>query len=388
MLRKILIGLALLLIAAIVIVFGILPGRLEMAANKVLVSPPYLADEAARKLHGKLFVADLHADSLLWNRNLLYRSQRGQVDVPRLVEGGVGLQAFTIVSKSPRGQNIESNSGDTDNITLLAIINMWPLRTWTSLKERALFQAGMFHKYAAESGGKLTVIKSSGDMAAYLAKRATAKGITAGFLGVEGAQVLEGKLENVDVMFQAGIRMMSPAHFFDSDIGGSAHGMAKGGLTPLGREVLKRMELLGMVVDLAHASSQTIDDALSIATRPVVVSHTGVRGTCDNQRNLSDDQLRRIAANGGLIGVGYWETAVCGRDTAAIVRAIRHAVMVAGVEHIALGSDFDGAVTEPFDTTGLPMLAQALIQEGFTEGDIARIMGGNVRDFVLKNFPR
>ena len=388
MLRKTVIGLALLLIAAIVIVFGILPGRLEMASNKVLVKPPYVVDEAARKLHAGLFVAVLHADSLLWNRNLLYRSPRGQVDIPRLVEGGVGLQAFTIVSKSPRGQNIESNSGSTDNITLLAVISMWPLRTWTSLKERALYQAAMLHKYASESGGKLTVIKSSGDFAAYLSRRLTTKGITAGFLGVEGAQVLEGKLENVDVMFEAGIRMMSPAHFFDSEIGGSAHGLAKGGLTPLGREVIKRMESLGMLVDLAHASSQTIDDTLAIATRPLVVSHTGVRGTCDNQRNLSDDQLRRIAAKGGLIGIGYWETAVCGKDTAAIARAIRHGVAVAGIEHIALGSDFDGAVVEPFDTTGLPMVTQALIQEGFTAEDVARIMGGNVRDFVLRNFPK
>jgi len=96
-----------------------------------------------------------------------------------------------------------------------------------------------------------------------------------------------------------------------------------------------------------------ISDVLEISTRPVVVSHTGVKGTCNNARNLSDEQLKGIAKTGGIIGIGYWETAVCGRDAKAIARAIRYTANVAGVDHVALGSDFDGAVTEPFDTTGL-----------------------------------
>src|SRR5262245_62239883 len=120
---------------------------------------------------------------------------------------------------------------------------------------------------------------------------------------------------------------------------GSSHGFEKYRLTDKGRELVRQMEEKRMLVDLAHASPKTIDDVLKTATRPVVVSHTGVKGTCDNARNLSDDQLRAIARNGGIVGVGFWDTAVCGRDASAIAKAIRHAVGVMGVDHVALGSD-------------------------------------------------
>ena len=91
-----------------------------------------------------------------------------------------------------------------------------------------------------------------------------------------------------------------------NDIGGSAHGEVKGGLTAKGKAMIRLMEARKMIVDLAHASAATIDDTLAMATRPVVVSHTGVRGTCDNPRNLTDEQLKKIAATGGVIGIGYW----------------------------------------------------------------------------------
>ena len=199
--------------------------------------------------------------------------------------------------------------------------------------------------------------------------------------------MLEGRLENVDVMWDAGFRMMAPTHFFDNEVGGSAHGVTKGGLTALGRQVIARMESRGMLVDLAHASPKTIADVLALATRPVVVSHTGVRGTCDNARNLSDAELRGVAATGGVVGIGYWDTAVCGQDVAAIVRAIRHAVAVAGVDHVGLGSDFDGAVTVPFDASGLPLLTQALLAAGLSEDEVGKVMGGNVRRVLLAALP-
>src|ERR1043165_10157303 len=102
------------------------------------------------------------------------------------------------------------------------------------------------------------------------------------------------------------------------------------------------MEARGILVDLAHASPRTVDDVLAVATRPVVDSHTGLRATCDNARNLTDEQVRRVAATGGLVGIGSWGTATCGTDAAAVARSIRYAVKVAGVEHVALGSGFDG----------------------------------------------
>jgi len=163
--------------------------------------------------------------------------------------------------------------------------------------------------------------------------------------------------------------------------------VGKGGLTPGGRALVQGLEQRAMLLDLAHASEKTLDDALAMARRPVVVSHTGVRGTCDNPRNLSDAHLRGVAATGGVIGIGFWETAVCGTGPDAIARAIRHTASVAGVEHVALGSDFDGAVSTPFDAAGLAALTEALMTEGFGEAEIARIMGGNAMRVLQAGLP-
>ena len=389
MLKKILLIFAVLFIIGAAAFFFVLPKLVEMKMNRVLSASPGAASEAARNLHARLTVADLHADSLMWDRDLLERAGRGQVDVPRLVEGNVALQAFTVVTKTPRGMNIERNDDRTDNITPLVIANRWPLRTWSSLKERALYQARKLHALAEASDGRLVLIKSSADLARHLERRRGGETrLTAGLLGIEGAHALEGDPANVEVMFDAGFRMMSPTHFFDNEMGGSAHGIEKGGLTGRGREMIRRMEARGMLVDLAHASAQTIDDVLGMATRPVVVSHTGVRANCDNARNLTDDQLRRIAATGGIVGIGFWETAVCGRDARSIARAIRQAASLIGVEHVALGSDFDGAVTTPFDAAGLVLLTEALSAEGFTSDDIEKIMGANVIRLLSENLPR
>ncbi len=385
--KKILIALGVIVLLALGIFFFVLPAYVERDMNQTLNPPPYQASERAVELHKRLLVADLHADSLLWNRDLLDRATRGHVDIPRLIEGNVALQAFTIVTKTPRNMNIDSNAGDTDNITLLAVAELWPISAWSSLKERALYQARKLADTALRSGGKFTLIKTRDDLSNYLDRRLKEHEITAGFLGIEGAHALDGDVGNLDALFDAGIRMMAPTHFFDNDIGGSAHGVEKGGLTDKGREMIKRMEAKRMIVDLAHASARTIDDVLAIATRPVVVSHTGVKGTCDNNRNLSDDQLKRIAKTGGVIGIGYWDTAVCGNDAKAIARAIRYAANIVGVEHVALGSDYDGAIPAPFDTTGLVQITDALMAEGFNESEIAMIMGRNTLRLLAENLP-
>ena len=379
--------LALIVVVGAGIFFFVLPDYVADAFNEVLVDPPYEVSASAAEMHGNLTVADLHADPLLWGRDLLERADYGQVDVPRLAEGNVALQVFSVVSKTPRGLNIEENDDSTDNVTLLAIGQRWPMRTWTSLKERALYQAARLHDMAARSGGKLTIIKSKADLRAFLERRKAEPGIVAGLLALEGAQVLEGDPANVDAIFEAGYRMMSPTHFFDNEMAGSAHGLEKGGLTEAGRAMVRRMEELGMIVDVAHGSAPQIDDVLEMATRPIVVSHTGVKGTCDNNRNLSDDQLERIAANGGIVGIGYWETAICGRDAGAIVRAQRYVAGLIGAEHLALGSDFDGAVTTPFDTTGLPLITEAMLTAGFLQADIEMAMGGNQIRLLLENLP-
>jgi membrane dipeptidase len=367
--------------------FFVLPGIVEKKKNPVDTPPPYTANDRARTLHRELQVADLHADTLLWSRDPLERGDRGQVDIPRLIEGNVALQAFTIVTKSPRDQNIEHNIGDTDNITLLAIAQRWPMKSWNSLTERALYQARKLNDTARRSGGRFTVIRTGADLDAYLQRRSREPQITAGFLGIEGAHALDNHLDNIDLLFDAGIRMMAPTHFFDNEIGGSAHGVEKGGLTDKGREMIRRMEAKKMLLDLAHASSTTFDEAVAMSTRPVVVSHTGVKGTCNNTRNLSDEQLRAVARTGGMVGIGYWETAVCGRDAAAVARAIIHAARVAGIEHVGLGSDYDGSVAAPFDTTGAVLVTEALLQQGMTEDDVRLVMGGNALRLLRQVLP-
>jgi membrane dipeptidase len=385
--KKLALGLLLILLVGLAILFFVVPAHLEKGRNVTLNPPPYTASDRARELHKRLLIADLHADSLLWNRDLTERSARGHLDVPRLIEGNVALQAFTAVTKTPRDMNIENNTGDTDNITLLAIAQRWPIASWSSLKERAIYQAGKLRDTAARSGGKLWLIKTAAELQSYLDRRREQPAMTAGFLGIEGAHALDGDVANIDVLFDAGFRMMAPTHFFDNDIGGSAHGVEKGGLTDKGREMIHRMEQKHMIVDLAHASPKTLDDVLGIATRPVVVSHTGVKGTCDNTRNLSDEQIKAIARNGGVIGIGYWDTATCGQDAKAIARAIRYTANLIGVAHIGLGSDYDGAITAPFDTTGLVQITDALLGEGFSESEIEMIMGGNVIRLLKENLP-
>ncbi len=377
-----------LFILCIVVVFFLtIPRLVDEDQNKVVKEPPYAASERALDLHKQLTIADLHADSLLWGRDLLERSTYGHVDIPRLADGNVALQVFSLPTKSPAGLNIESNGDKNDQIFWLAIVDRWPPRTWNSLTERALYQARRLHGFARGSHGGFVVIENSTDLSSYLERRRLNGRLTAGLLSIEGAHALDGKLENLDVLYRAGYRMMSPSHFFDNDIGGSSAGVHKTGLTDKGREWVRQMEARHMIVDLAHASARTIDDVLAIANRPVVVSHTGVKGTCNNNRNLSDDQIRAVAAKGGLIGIGYWDTATCGTDARAIVKAMRYVSDRVGVEHVALGSDFDGATTAPFDTTGLVEITDAMLEAGYSEQEIRAIMGENVMKFLKENLP-
>ena len=207
-------------------------------------------------------------------------------------------------------------------------------------------------------------------------------------MALEGAHALEGKAENLQGLFDAGYRVFGLAHFFDNEVSGSMHGMEKYGLTELGREVVREAESLGMVIDLAHASPAAISDALDQATQPVIVSHGGVRATCDVNRNLTDEQILRIAENGGLIGIGYWDAAICDTTPAGIVAAMMHVRDLVGVSYLALGSDFDGAVLTRFDTSQLAVITQALMDADFSEEEIAAIMGGNAIRLFYQLLPR
>ena len=375
--RKILLGGLTLLILAAILFFTLAPGIVEREMNRV-VAVPLKVTQRAQALHAKLQIADMHADTLLWQRSLLDRSSRGQVDLPRLQAGNYALQVFSSVTKTPKGQNYESNPSNTDNITALAIADLQPPRTWGSLLQRSLWHAQKLDRYAAASNGQLRVIRDARDLDHLLADRAKGTKVVGGMLSVEGLQDIEGKLSNLDVLYAAGFRMAGLAHFFDNEIAGSMHGTTKGGLTPLGRQVVRRMEAIGMVVDIAHSSHATIAEVLAMARRPVVASHGGVQATCKVNRNLTDEEIRGIARTGGVIGIGYWDAAICSTRPDDAAKAIAHVRDLVGIDHVGLGSDFDGAVTTGFDASQLAAVTQALIDRGFSDGDVAKVMGGNV----------
>ena len=385
--RKLLLSLLIVLLIGSALVFS-LPSLLDRQMNSVESPAPYPASAPAEQLHQTLFIADLHDDALLWERDLLGRYNFGHSDLPRMLEARVGLQVFSTVTKTPRGINYERNSGDSDNITLLAMAQRWPRATWSSLLQRALYQAQKLGEASANSQGRLVMIETRDDLASFIQAWQQDPQRLAAILATEGLQPIEGQLENVDRLYAAGFRIAGLVHFFDNEVGGSAHGLEKGGLTALGRQVVKRLEEKAMLIDLAHASRPLIDDVLAMATRPVLVSHTGVEGTCPGTRNLSDKHLQGIAATGGVIGIGYWETAVCATSVDAIVQAIRYTADKVGVQHVALGSDFNGTVHTPFDVTGLPQLTQGLLEAGFSHGEIAAIMGGNVQRLLLASLPQ
>ena len=363
----------------------IVPKIIDKSHNKIRITGPYQVSDQAQNLYNSLdFIADMHCDALLWKRNLLNDNDYGQVDIPKLLKANVGIQSFTIVTKSPKGQNFDKNTGESDNITALYLVQGRPTN---SLTKRAVYQCESLFEFAKKSDSQFRVITSSSGFEEYLSDRKSNKNIAAGFLGVEGAHALDGKLENVQVLFDNGVRMMAPTHFFDNKLGGSAHGVTGNGLSDFGKAVIKKMVALDMIIDIAHASPNIIDEILKITNRPIVSSHTGVKGTCDNVRNLSDKHLKAIANSGGLISIAMFEQAVCGTDAAATAKAIKYASDLVGVKYVALGSDFDGSVTTPFDITGLPLIVEELLKLNFSEYEIKMIMGENVKRFLLKNLP-
>lgn len=346
--------------------------------NRVHPTASSPVSQRAAALHDASTVVDLHSDALLWSRNLALRSRRGHVDLPRLREGGVTLEVFSTTTSFPIVASIDTTSPHwPDAVTLLAVASLWPPRTWTSLEARVLRQAAALDRLARESDGRFVEVRSRADLERLLARHAADHRVVGGLLDIEGAHALGDGLAALDRVEAAGVRMIGLAHFYDNAFAGSAHGVAKKGLTDLGRTLVREMERRGIVVDLAHSSPATIADVLAMATRPLVASHTGVRGTCDNARNLSDEQLRGVARLGGVVGIGFWETAACGLAPADVARAVKYAVDLIGDDHVGLGSDFDGAVTTGFDAAGLPGLTQALVDAGIPEASLPKILGGN-----------
>lgn len=227
--KRIILGVvALLAVIAIAVLFYVIPVRIDAEGNAVTAHAPYDISPEARALHDTLDVADLHSDMLLWMRNPARRNNRGQTDLPRLREGGAALQVFATVTKSPPALNYEENTADGDDITALAIVQRWPVDSWGSIRNRALYQAGRLRRLD-ERDDRFTVVRTRGDLEAVLAARAADRNVLGGILATEGAHPLEADLANIDVLWEAGFRMMGLQHFFDNALGGSLHGVSGAG---------------------------------------------------------------------------------------------------------------------------------------------------------------
>lgn len=366
---------------------AVVPPMLDARMNPVREHAPYAVSPAAAALHASVPVADLHADTLLWARDPAKRHTRGHTDLPRLREGSVFLQVFTAVTKSPSGLNYDENdAGASDDITKLAIAQRWPRRTWSSLEERARYQAARLARVAAADEA-FEIVRTRTDLAAALARRESVPATMVGILGTEGAHPLEGDIAAVERLFADGYRVMGLQHFFDNALGGSLHGRSGEGLTAFGREAVAEMDRLGIVVDVAHSSEAVVRDVLAQTTRPVIVSHTGFEGHCSSPRNIPDALIAQIASRGGLIGVGYWRDVICDDSPAGIADAIAYGVATFGAEAIALGSDFDGTVTTALDASELAAITQALMDRGMTEAEIRGVIGENAVRFFAANLP-
>lgn len=363
--------------AAAIGFFGIAPGYVEGSMNQIDGKPLIKVSDEAKALHKTLTIVDLHSDTLMWNRDLNERASRGHMDVPRLQSGNVALQLFSSVSKTPKNQNYDGNGADTDNITLLTIAQLQPVKTWNSLVERSLYHAQKRDVAVAGSKGMVKAVNTSVQLDSLLAARGKDPRPVGAMLTIEGLQNLEGKASNLDRLYAAGFRMAGLTHFFDNELAGSMHGLKKGGLTPFGRDIVRRMEAKGMIIDIAHLSHTGVAEILAMAKRPVVSSHGGVQATCKVNRNLTDDEIRGVAKTGGVIGIGYWDAAICNTSPRAAAKAMKHVRDLVGIEYVALGSDYDGATTVRFDTSQLAQVTQALMDEGFTADEIRAVMGGN-----------
>ncbi|NPA43254.1 MAG: amidohydrolase family protein [Chlorobi bacterium] len=367
-----------------------LPEYMLAAYNRPVMRGPYPppADPRVRALWDSLpFTADWHGDALLWGTSLNRTHKGGMVNIPWLRETKPHLQMFTIVTKVPHRLSYARNSSEGDKLTLPFILSGRDPRAWFSLKGRVLEQTRRLKGEVRRSRGFLRLITDRRELEAWRKDAEEGRQTAGALMGIEGLHCLEGDIRNLDLFFDEGIRMASPFHLFDNELGGSAHGLGHKGLTPFGKRVIRRMDSLGMIIDVAHASPRAIDDILAVTKGPLVCSHTGAQAVCPHLRNLEDRHIRAIAERDGLIGVGFFHPAVCRADYDEVARTIRHIAEVAGIDHVALGSDFDGAVTTPTDVRGLSLLAEALARHGFSDEEIRKIMYENTYRFLSQNLP-
>ena len=358
---------------------------------------------AARELHFQSIVVDTHDDT---TQRLLdpkfdfgIRHTDGSVDIPRMREGGLSAIFFSI----------------------------WIPGTVTgpTAVQRALDQIGAVRETVARHPNELVLCTTADEI-----RHAKAANKIAVLMGVEGGHMINNSLANLDKFFALGVRYMTLTHTVNTDwADASTDKAAHNGLTDFGRQVVREMNRLGMMVDISHVADKTFYDVLAVSKAPVIASHSSCRALCSAPRNMTDDMIKALAAKGGVIQINYHigflsqqfqdvskahpelgkeieaeSKKRCGdneacqlieadkitRDMVAqgklprvdwteIIKHIDHAVKLAGVDHVGLGSDFDGA-DMPYgmeDVSDIPQITNALLAKGYSPADVRKILGGN-----------
>ncbi len=318
-------------------------------------------------------LADAHADSLMWNRDLTCHSESGQADFPRLRAAGVRIQCFTLVT---RGYPF------VGGFPLFAAWRGWPKEARRSEWTRARWQLDRMHEACAKAPDQAVLADSTRAL-----EEGLSKDLLCAVVGVEGAHAIEGDVSKVAELWRRGVRFMSLTHLANNELGGSSFPlMGNRGLTKLGREVLDAMGEVGMSVDLAHASPRTLKEILDHPGARPMCSHTGVRGAASMWRNLGDEDLGRIADKGGVVGIIFATVYLGGKTFDDVARHVAHAVSVMGEDGVALGSDFDGMVPLPKgmrDVRDLPALAE-VISSKLPERVAEKVLFGNWRRYFAE----
>ena len=324
--------------------------------------------------HRSCDVVDLHIDTFMI---LKYRrmdiTRRGKpvtylnmfrhaVDVPRLREGGVNVPCWGVV--------------------------VFPFHR-SGYFDSAMQYLDVVHQWHDEHPGVMNLCATGAQV-----REVIGRGGIAGILGLEGAHPLLGRMENLETLIGRGIRYVTLTHFTSNEAAICATDMAPkfAGLSDFGRDVVDYLDAHHVIIDLAHVSEPSFIEAAKRTSNPVIVSHTGVRGVKDMWRNLSDDQIDAVADTGGVIGVILHSNFLGSERVAGLDAWVDHVdyiVRRVGADHVAVGSDLDGAIVPPRefqDIADMPQLTWALSRRGYTEDDIRKILGANalrVFDHVL-----
>lgn len=364
-------------------------------------APLVVVPNDAERIHQQAIVIDTHNDviyeSIMKGKDIGKRIHSGHTDLPRLKDGGVDVQFFSVWSSEKYGKNTAFSYANRQIDSLMKLIERHP--------------------------DQIKFAKNVNDISSVISEKKIAA-----MIGVEGGHMIEDRIDYLDSLYKRGARYLTLTWNNSTSWASSAadennpkSGLKHKGLTEKGKEIVRRMNELGMMVDLAHVGYQTFFDAIETSTKPVLVSHSNAYAIAKVSRNLRDDQIKAITKNGGVICVNFYSGFLDekyrsnidliykkyvdpkGNDKLssdakyakipskgqeelrpsieAVVDHIDHIVQLAGIDHVGIGADFDGMESTPIgldDVSGYPNLTKTLLKRGYTESDINKILGGNV----------